>query len=53
MQQVILERRTGITQSTISRAFNGRRVFSIDEAAAMCDALGLSLVTVIRDSQRR
>lgn len=53
VQQVMLERRTGISQSTISRAFNGRRVFSIDEAEAMCDALGLSLVTVIRDAQQR
>ena len=53
IQQLDISFRTGISQSTISRAFNGRRVFSIDEAAAVCDALGLSLLTVIRDAQQR
>lgn len=51
VHQVILERKTGITQSTISRAFNGLRVLSIDEADALCDALGLSLVTVLREAK--
>lgn len=53
VQQIVIERRTGIGQSTISRAFNGRRVFSIDEAARVSEALGLSFVDVIRDALKR
>lgn len=51
LAQVTLERRTGIGQSQISRSFSGHRVFSIGEADAMCDALGLSFTQVIRDAR--
>ena len=49
IRQIDLELRTGIGQPQISRAFSGLRVFTLDEMSAVCDALGLSLLTVIRE----
>jgi len=49
--QVDLERKTGIGQPQISRAFSGLRVLTLDEMAALCDAMGLSLLAVIREAQ--
>jgi DNA-binding phage protein len=51
--QVLLSARTGISQPQLSRAFRGTRVLTLDEMAAVCDALGLNLLAVIREAQQR
>jgi len=50
MTQSELARRTGIPQPPISRAFAGRRVFTLDELDGVCQALGVDVAAVVHDA---
>ena len=53
LSQTELGRRSGVPQSTISRAYQGRQAFTIDQVAAICEALGISFAGVVAEAQER
>lgn len=53
LTQAELARRSGVPQSTISRAYHERQAFTIDQLDALCRALGVSVAAVIAEAQRR
>lgn len=44
---------TGISQSQVSKYLRGVRVPDLDTLAALCEALGLDMPTVVRDALER
>lgn len=52
LTQTEISRRSGVSQSKVSRTFSGSREFTLDELDAVCHALGLSLLAVIDEAKR-
>lgn len=50
--QTELERRTGISQSLISKLFRGERRMSLDQFSALCTALRVSPVAVVASAMQ-
>lgn len=53
LSQAELGRRSGVPQSTISRAYKGTQAFTIDQLDALCSVLGVSLAAVVDEAQKR
>jgi len=53
LTQTDLGRASGVSQSKISRAYRGQRVFTIDELAAICRALEVSVAAVVAEAEDR
>lgn len=49
--QTELARRSGVSQSQISKLFSGERAMKVDQLEAICTALGLSAAAVVAEAE--